>query len=82
MCKLTSGAIIRVDGWVLLKSIDAGLWQVKKITQVHGRAVYWLGRPKSAKAKIGHYAESVDCWVRPEGDEDLNKITLVNPAHV
>jgi hypothetical protein len=76
--KLAPGQVIRVDGWVMLKGVEAGLYRIKSVSDIHGNRVYDITRKRGDRIIARHYVTSVDPWVRDNPDDpDLNKITRV-----
>lgn len=76
--KLRLGDVVRVDGWVMLKGLEAGSYRVCAVGAIAGRVAYSFSRAKGRLVKAKHYADAVDAWVRPGDSEDLNKIVVIS----
>ena len=75
-CKIPDGARVRIDGWPMLSKLEDGqVYTVRHALPVYGRATYRFVRRRVAVVR--HYCESVDPWLRPEGDPDGNKIVII-----
>lgn len=73
MATLSTGDIVRVDGWVMLADLDPGKYRVERKTCLR-REYYKFTKPRGRKPIAAHYVESVDPWLRDAGSEDNNKI--------
>jgi len=72
--KIPDNSMIDVHGWVMLKKVDCKRYRVR-----HGDgSVYWFFRPRGKKPIIGHYGEDVDCWVKPKGHPNNNRIEVLS----
>ena len=72
--KLKEGDWVRVEGWVMLKGLDAGEYEVLKVFEENGKTVYRF-RPKyssSMERWVQHYAYDVRKWM--ENSSDINRI--------
>ena len=72
--KLKIGDKIRVDGFVMLKKLDTGVFRVASVKKVNNLWAYYFAKGRGKKVVIGHYADSVDQWIVGDGNPDLNKI--------
>jgi predicted double-glycine peptidase len=74
--KIPDQALVRVDGFVMLKGLDEGTYRV----QDRGDGTYQFYKPRGKRPLARHYTTSVDISVRPEGHRDLNKIVILRTA--
>ena len=72
--KLKKGDRVKVFGFVMLKGInDGATYEVFATQEQYGREVYQL-RNVRTKTMWRHSSDSVDCWIKPSNDEQLNKL--------
>ena len=76
--KLKVGSIILVHGFVMLAGLEDGQrYRVKSMPPHYGNPTYQFTKAKGKKFACRHDAYSVDAWIRPTGDPDLNRIEIV-----
>lgn len=71
--RIQHGAQVEVHGFVMLAKVPEGRYKVVNL----GDGTYQFYRPRGTKALVRHYISSVDAWIKPQGDEDQNKIVIL-----
>ena len=76
--KITKPTIVKVHGWCMLEKIESGTYRVEPYQYIPGNGhfeAYAFYKPNGRKMIVGHYAGTVDSWIRdPKGD--LNYIEI------
>lgn len=73
LAELNIGDAILVNGFVMLKNLDAGAYVVCDIDNIS----YSFRKPKGTKVACRHYINSVDAKLKPNCKSDINYIERI-----
>jgi len=81
--KIPNGALVQVDGWVMLQGLPEGRYRVyydaykDRNDRIQVRKIYCFYRPRGKKCLVRHYMDNVDIMVKPADSSDFNKIVIL-----
>jgi len=72
--KIPNKSLVKIHGWVMLKKVKENKTYLIIHDDTH--AIYWFCTPSTKRAKVGHFASDVDCWVN--NLKNYNRIEILD----